>query len=121
MIYPYVKVNEKVVDLLGVKEERYQFPDGNYLLWKFDLMNIGGNNDETLRRIGGIGMSSEQVRQEQQGITTTPLPEPEDEIFRLDTENESVDVSVEGEVSEEPIVEPEGESNVEPTEENDYE
>ncbi len=113
MIYPYVKVNKKVVDYLGVADQRYRFADGNYMLWKFDLMTLGGNNENTLRRIGGVGMSSEQVRAEQHGGDPTPLPEAEDEQFRMeeaavteevaeDTVEEVVeDNSDEAEVSEE--------------------
>jgi hypothetical protein len=83
MIYPYIKVNSKVAEILGVADQRPQFEDGSYMLWKFDLMAIGGNNDETIRKIGGVGMTSAQVRAEQQGETTTPLPEPEDPQYRV--------------------------------------
>ena len=89
MIYAYIKVNKKVVDYLGITADRYQFPDGNYLLWKFDLMTLGGNNDETLRRIGGLGMSSEQVRAEQKGGTPAPLPVAEDPEFRMSVDDGS--------------------------------
>ena len=83
MIYPYIKVNSKVAEILGVTEQRYRFADGNYMLWKFDLMPIGGNNDETIRKIGGVGMTSAQVRAEQKGETVTPLPVPEDPQYRV--------------------------------------
>ena len=83
MIYPYIKVNSKVAEILGVADQRPQFADGSYMLWKFDLMTIGGNNDETIRKIGGVGMTSAQVRAEQQGETTTPLPVPEDPQYRV--------------------------------------
>ena len=83
MIYPYIKANRKVADYLGVTELRYQFNDGNYMLWKLDLMPLGGNNDDTLRMIGGVGMTSEQVRAEQKGGEPIPLPEAEDERFRM--------------------------------------
>lgn len=94
MIYPYIKVNKKVVDFLEITEDRYKFDDGNYMLWKFDLMPLGGNNDETIRMIGGVGMTSEQVREEQQGGEPTPLPVAEDERFRID-ESEEADEQVE--------------------------
>lgn len=95
MIYPYIKVNKKVVDFLGVADQRYIFPDGNYMLWKLDLLPLGGNNEETIRMIGGAGMSSEQVRAEQRGGEPLPLPEAEDERFRM------VEESAEGTVAEE--------------------
>lgn len=83
MIYPYIKVNSKVAEILGVTEQRYRFEDGNYMLWKFDLMPIGGNTAETIRKIGGVGMTSAQVRAEQKGETVTPLPEPTDPQYRV--------------------------------------
>ena len=102
MIYPYIKVNRKVVDYLGVTNDRYQFPDGNYMLWKFDLLPLGGNNEETIRMVGGVGMTSEQVREEQHGGTPTPLPEAEDERFRMDENEVSERVAVVEETPEEP-------------------
>ena len=109
-IYPYIKVNKKVVDFLGVTNDRYQFEDGNYMLWKFDLLPLGGNNDDTLRMIGGVGMSSEQARDEQLGVTVTPLPEAEDERFRMD-ENEIMEAQAEAE--------PAAEENAEEVEEEE--
>lgn len=96
MIYPYIKVNSKVAEILGVMGQRPRFADGCYMLWKFDLMAIGGNNEETLRKIGGVGMTSAQVRAEQRGETVTPLPEPEDPQYRMD-ESEDTDATEEGE------------------------
>lgn len=83
MIYQYIKANPKVAEHLGIATQRLQFPDGNYLLWKFDLMPLGGNNDDTLRMIGGVGMSSDQLRNEQRGLTVTKLPEAFDERFKM--------------------------------------
>lgn len=91
MIYPYIKVNVKVVDYLGITEDRYQFPDGNYMLWKFDLIPLGGNNADTIRMVGGLGMTSEQVREEQKGGTPAPLPVAEDERFRVDDSEQNVE------------------------------
>lgn len=88
MIYQYIKANHKVAEHLGIATQRLQFPDGNYLLWKFDLMPLGGNNDDTLRMIGGVGMNSEQVRDEQRGVTTTKLPTATDERFKIDSQSE---------------------------------
>ena len=88
MIYQYIKANRKVAEHLGIATQRLQFPDGNYLLWKLDLMPLGGNNDDTLRMIGGVGMNSEQVRDEQRGITTTKLPVATDERFKIESQSE---------------------------------
>lgn len=85
-IYQYIKVNPKVAKYLGVEQQRYKFADGNYLLWKFDLMSIGGNNDETIALIGGVGMDSRQARDEQKGVTVTPLPKALDARFIIDSE-----------------------------------
>ena len=80
-IYQYFKVNPKVANFLGIANERTIFPDGNYLLWKFDLNPLGGNCDDVLQMVGGIGMDSKQAKDEQRGITTTPLPVATDERF----------------------------------------
>ncbi len=86
MIYSYIKANPKVAEYLGISGERYHFSDGNVMLWKFDLMPLGGNNELTLRRIGAVGMTSTQARAEQRGETVTPLPVAEDEQFRMETD-----------------------------------
>lgn len=91
MIYQYIKANHKVAEHLGIATQRLQFPDGNFLLWKFDLMPLGGNNDDTLRMIGGIGMNSEQVRNEQRGVTVTKLPVATDERFKIESQGEEND------------------------------
>lgn len=88
MIYQYIKANRKVAEHLGIATQRLQFPDGNFLLWKFDLMPFGGNNDDTLRMIGGVGMNSEQVRNEQRGVTTTQLPVATDVRFKIESQSE---------------------------------
>ena len=94
MIYQYIKANRKVAEYLGIATQRLQFPDGNFLLWKFDLMPLGGNNDDTLRMIGGVGMNSEQVRDEQRGVTTTRLPMATDERFKIESqETENADLT----------------------------
>jgi hypothetical protein len=84
MIYQYIKANPKVAEYLGIATQRLQFPDGNYMLWKFDLLPLGGNNDETIRMIGGVGMDSNQCRNEQRGVTVTPMPEALDERFKIE-------------------------------------
>jgi hypothetical protein len=87
-IYQYIKVNPKVAEFLGIASQRVTFPDGNYLLWKFDLNPIGGNNDDVIRMIGGVGMDSKQAKDEQRGLTNTPLPAPADERFVYTKEEE---------------------------------
>lgn len=99
MIYQYIKANPKVAEYLGIATQRLQFPDGNYLLWKFDLMPLGGNNDATIRLIGGVGMNSSQCRDEQRGVTVTQLPEAEDERFRISAVNTEEEPAAEGQTS----------------------
>lgn len=84
-IYPYVKVNPKVAEFLGLTD-RPRFDDGNYMLWRFDLAPLGGNNDETLRKIGGVGFTPTQCRDEQRSGNLTPLPVAEDERFIMEEE-----------------------------------
>ena len=84
MIYPYIKVNPKVADYLELKSQRGMLPDGNYLLWKHDLISLGGNNEETLARIGAVGMDGRQARDEQKGTSCAVLPVATDERFRME-------------------------------------
>ena len=79
----YFKVNPKVVEFLGLTDSRIKLPDGNYVLWSYDLGLLGPLPDweETLTRIGGIGLTSIQARQEQRGEVSLPLPEPTDPRF----------------------------------------
>lgn len=99
MIYQYIKANPKVAEYLGIATQRLQFPDGNYLLWKFDLMPLGGNNDATIRLVGGVGMNSSQCRDEQRGITVTALPEAEDERFRMSAANTEEKTAADGQAN----------------------
>lgn len=89
MVHQFIKVNVKVATFLGLATQRSQFPDGHYLLWKLDLIPLGGNSDDTLRMIGGVGMTSIEARKEQKGETRTPLPIAEDVRFRIEDSEES--------------------------------
>lgn len=59
MMYPYIKVNNKVYKYLVERglSPRFENEDGSVYLWKHDLASLVGNNEETIRRIGGVGMS----------------------------------------------------------------
>lgn len=83
----YYKVNSKVAEYLGVKSERNLFKDGTYLLWQNDLLRFGPLTDipGILRSIGGIGLTSSEAKQEQDGTVLRPLPEAEDIRFKTDT------------------------------------
>ena len=81
MIYPYIKANPKVAKHLGIESQRMQLPAGNYLLWELALQSLGGNNDDTIRMIGGVGLTSQQARDEQRGEVVTPLPKATDKRF----------------------------------------
>jgi len=83
-MYPYIKVNAKVLAYLHLEGERYTLPTGEAYLWKFDLAPLGGNNDATIQAIGGLGLSRHDVLQEQRGEVCFTLPEASDERFRLD-------------------------------------
>lgn len=83
----YVKVNRKVVEFLGLQNDRTQFKDGNFLLWMQDLMVFGNliNFGSILSQIGGIALTGEEARQEQDGVTNRPLPTATDERFIIET------------------------------------
>lgn len=79
----YVKVNRKVVEFLGLQNDRTQFKDGCFLLWMQDLMVFGSliNFGRILSQIGAIPLTGEEARQEQDGVTNRPLPTATDERF----------------------------------------
>lgn len=83
----YVKVNRKVVEFLGLQNDRTQFRDGNFLLWMQDLMVFGNliNFGSILSQIGAIALTGEEARQEQDGVTNRPLPTATDERFIIET------------------------------------
>lgn len=83
----YVKVNRKVVEFLGLQNDRTQFRDGNFLLWMQDLMVFGNliNFGSILSQIGGIALTGEEAREEQDGVTSRPLPTATDERFIIET------------------------------------
>lgn len=79
----YVKVNRKVVEFLGLQNDRTQFKDGCFLLWMQDLMVFGSliNFGRILSQIGAIPLTGEEAREEQDGVTNRPLPTATDERF----------------------------------------
>lgn len=83
----YVKVNRKVVEFLGLQNDRTQFRDGNFLLWMQDLMVFGNliNFESILSQIGAIALTGEEAREEQDGVTNRPLPTATDERFIIET------------------------------------
>ena len=83
----YVKVNRKVVEFLGLQNDRTQFKDGCFLLWMQDLMVFGNliNFGRILSQIGAIPLTGEEARQEQDGVTNRPLPTATDERFIIKT------------------------------------
>lgn len=83
----YVKVNRKVVEFLGLQNDRTQFKDGCFLLWMQDLMVFGNliNFGSILSQIGAIPLTGEEARQEQDGVTNRPLPTATDERFIIKT------------------------------------
>lgn len=83
----YVKVNRKVVEFLGLQNDRTQFRDGNFLLWMQDLMVFGNliNFESILSQIGAIALTGEEAREEQDGVTNRPLPTATDERFVIET------------------------------------
>ena len=102
-MHQFIKANGKVAAFLGLATQRSQFPDGNFLLWKLDLIPLGGNSDDTLRMIGGVGMTSIEARKEQKGESCIPLPMAEDVRFRIEvpsSEESDVQTESQGTVSE---------------------
>ncbi len=88
MTYKYIKANSKVAGHLGLTADRKQLPDGSYLLWQFDLMPLGGNNDETIERVGGVGLTAQQAKEEASGASCRPLPVATDPQFVIHNHSE---------------------------------
>lgn len=110
-MYPYIKVNPKVVAFLGLTGQRYTLKqDGNTYLWKFDLIPLGGNNEETIRMVGGVGLSRSQVAMEQRGEAYYDLPVAEDERFRMETTTPEQEHEEQTQQQQEVVVEPQQES-----------
>lgn len=82
----YIKANPKVTKYLGVENDRTKSADGNYLLWQADMQRFGRLTElpKTMKKIGGILLRPIEAREEQDGITSRPLPIAEDERFRED-------------------------------------
>lgn len=89
MMYNYIKVNRKVYQYLRERglSQRFENEDGSVYLWKFDLASLGGNNEQTIRKIGGVGMSRDEVANEQKGKIKVALPMAEDEMFAVPVED----------------------------------
>lgn len=90
----YIKANKKVADFIGYS--RTPLPDGNVTLWQEDARqflkdtNILSfeNLQKVATQIGAVVMTSEQMRDEQNGVTTTELPVATDARFVMDQMNE---------------------------------
>ena len=107
MMYPYIKVNQKVYKYLRERglSPRYENEDGSVYLWKHDLATLGGNNDETIRMIGGVGMSKDEVADEQRGKTKIVLPLAEDDRFAVPVPVEDADKESENSITTLPLQE----------------
>jgi hypothetical protein len=81
----YIKANKKVAEFLGLTVERNQLPDGNYLLWQADMLKFGPLTrlSATLEEIGGVALTSNEARREQDGDTAVELPAATDERFYI--------------------------------------
>ena len=79
----YFKVNKKVAEYLGLTQDRNKTADGAYIIWVADLSRLGniGNKNAILADIGGIELTPKETLDEINGITNTPLPQPQDERF----------------------------------------
>ena len=87
ILKPYVKVNPLVAEDCGLSGARSRTADGNYILFKRDLLRYGSlfeiDRGDVLQRLGALPMSTAEASAEQQGRVRTELPVPTDERFRL--------------------------------------
>jgi hypothetical protein len=80
----YIKVSRKVAEYLGLTDVRNKLKDGNYLLWQADMLKFGPLSDimATLSKIGGVLLTPEQAKSEQDGKLSASLPTATDEQFQ---------------------------------------
>jgi hypothetical protein len=80
----YIKVSRKVAEYLGLTDARNELQDGNYLLWQADMLNFGPLTDimATLSKIGGVLLTPEQAKSEQDGKLSISLPAAMDVQFQ---------------------------------------
>lgn len=87
ILKPYVKVNPLVAEDCGLSGARSKTADGNYILFKRDLLRYGTLFDidrgYVTARLGAVPMSTAEASAEQRGKSCALLPEPTDVRFRL--------------------------------------
>lgn len=73
----YIKVRPEVARYLDLDTERPMTADGNYALWVADVARLGPMRDRErlIREAGGVWLTDIQLREEQRGKLSTPLPE----------------------------------------------
>lgn len=88
----YIKANKKVTEYLHLEKIRYQFADGNYLLWQNDFSVFGSmlNFSEYLKMTGSVLITSYEAKAEQEGGTPIQLPKPTDSRFIEETVSSTV-------------------------------
>lgn len=110
----YIKANPKVAQFLGLQQQRYRLPDGNYLLWQNDMLAFAPiwQLADACKRIGGVMLDGDGARMEQRGEQCVELPQAEDEQFRTD-EPAGETAEAEAESEEEPQADEAGEGETE--------
>ena len=117
----FIKANPKVAEFLGLTKERYQFVDGDYLLWWRDIKQIDNDwlahKQQTMEQIGGVVLTDREAAAAQRGEREVILPVATDPRFYI--EPKPVDPE-EGEGGEIPGIEEErpddSDPGIEPTE-----
>jgi hypothetical protein len=102
MIYYYGKVNSKVLDFMNVeKESLYQYADGGYLILQTTMRNLAtrlkiqmnGNwldlYQRTMAQVGGLVLTQQESKDEQDGKVSHPMPQAIDQRFRVEVEKTS--------------------------------
>jgi hypothetical protein len=98
MVYYYGKVNEKVVDYLNLdRKSLYQYRDGGYLILMSAIsrlavkLNIQIGNGfvdmyrRTLLQVGGVLLTQQESKDEQDEKAEHPMPQAIDERFRIES------------------------------------
>lgn len=113
----YIKIPAKVAEIWGVTNEYPRLPDGNYVIYWGVPRSHGyawSDYPQMLKDVGGMILTPDQVRQEQQGLLRIDLPEPQMAIYRdgvaPDDNQDNQDTETETETATEEVTEEGGES-----------
>jgi hypothetical protein len=117
MAYFYGKVNDKVLSYLKVNKDcLYQYRDGGYLIAMSTMnklaeklnISIGSGFEDmyrrTLAQVGGVLMTQQESKDEQDGLVSHPMPIAIDVRFRTAAQTATVSATTNESSSDEDLL-----------------